>query len=175
LNSFSRLPESPERHDRHNRQSARLMNGKGNRWPLHFLEIDGTRVYHGRSPTGESKMRPDVENISLNQPWQVITIADEQRWMDESAPVLQLSDEVRRLDVIIQRSGVILGRSRHCDICLEGSSLSRRHLRFDWLDGQWWVEDLTSENGSTLNPWRFKVKLLTPANCQPAGLASLPK
>lgn len=45
----------------------------------------------------------------------------------------------------------ICGRSRDADVHLEDDLVSRRHTRIHLADGQYWVEDLGSKNGTFLN------------------------
>ncbi len=47
--------------------------------------------------------------------------------------------------------GVILGRSRDCDITLEDANVSRRHAEMRHEDGAWWIVDLGSTNGVEVN------------------------
>lgn len=46
---------------------------------------------------------------------------------------------------------IILGRNLSCDYCLEDHTVSAEHTRLIFKQGQWWVEDLRSKNGTFLN------------------------
>ncbi len=46
---------------------------------------------------------------------------------------------------------ITLGRDPHSDIYLENETVSAHHARLSYHHGQWWLEDLTSTNGTTLN------------------------
>lgn len=46
---------------------------------------------------------------------------------------------------------ITLGRDPHCDIYLENETVSAHHTRLSYHHGQWWMEDLQSTNGTTLN------------------------
>lgn len=46
---------------------------------------------------------------------------------------------------------IILGRNLTCDFCLEDHTVSAEHARLIFRQGQWWVEDLHSKNGTFLN------------------------
>ena len=46
---------------------------------------------------------------------------------------------------------VILGRDPGCDIPLVDDTVSTRHAQLTYHHGQWWLSDLTSTNGTTLN------------------------
>ncbi len=55
---------------------------------------------------------------------------------------------------------MILGRQSQCDVVLSDSMVSRNHLKIEFADGKWWVEDLTSSHGTffkderiTRMPW----------------------
>jgi len=49
------------------------------------------------------------------------------------------------------QSEVILGRDQACDIKLDDESISANHAKLSFHQGQWWLEDLESTNGTTLN------------------------
>ncbi|MBN1536033.1 MAG: FHA domain-containing protein [Anaerolineales bacterium] len=46
---------------------------------------------------------------------------------------------------------ISLGRNLSCDFCLEDHTVSTEHARLIYQQGQWWVEDLRSTNGTFLN------------------------
>jgi pSer/pThr/pTyr-binding forkhead associated (FHA) protein len=50
---------------------------------------------------------------------------------------------------------VIIGRGSDCQIKLDDDYSSTRHARLFLSDGQWWVEDLGSTNGTYLNGQRM--------------------
>ncbi len=52
--------------------------------------------------------------------------------------------------------GVVLGRERSkTDIAFRDESISKRHARIHYRDGQWWLEDLNSSNGTYLGGERL--------------------
>jgi len=46
---------------------------------------------------------------------------------------------------------VLIGRAPECTLVLDDDYASNRHARVFQRDGQWWVEDLGSTNGTTLS------------------------
>jgi len=54
--------------------------------------------------------------------------------------VYEISDDV-----------VVIGRREGCAVCLPGSTISRRHAQIRNIDGQYYLSDLGSTNGSLLN------------------------
>lgn len=46
---------------------------------------------------------------------------------------------------------VFIGRLPECQVCSKDESVSRRHARLVFHEGQWWAEDLGSRNGVMLN------------------------
>lgn len=50
-----------------------------------------------------------------------------------------------------KRQEVIIGRQPGCDLRLEDGTISARHTRLSYHDGQWWAADLHSRNGTFLN------------------------
>jgi len=53
---------------------------------------------------------------------------------------------------------ILIGRGVHCNISLRDESLSTSHARISFHHAQWWLEDLGSRNGTTLN----RDKIVTP-------------
>ena len=51
----------------------------------------------------------------------------------------------------IPNSGLILGRDSSCDIVVDDPTLSRKHCRFYPFDGELWISDLQSANGTSVN------------------------
>jgi hypothetical protein len=49
----------------------------------------------------------------------------------------------------------LLGRDPICELRLEDESISARHAKFSYHHGQWWIEDLHSRNGTSLNQTRL--------------------
>ncbi len=68
------------------------------------------------------------------------------RTRDQKALLLH---DGRRL--VVGPGGVVVGRSRQCDIVLEDPNISRRHLEVRPRGGSWVVADLGSTNGSRVN------------------------
>src|SRR6185436_5834154 len=44
----------------------------------------------------------------------------------------------------------VIGRDLDCDIVLDDDRVSRRHAHLIFVDGAWWLADLDSKNGTTL-------------------------
>lgn len=51
----------------------------------------------------------------------------------------------------IEGDGAVLGRHPDCDIVLESGAVSRQHARIVRVEGQYYIEDLQSRNGTLLN------------------------
>jgi hypothetical protein len=58
--------------------------------------------------------------------------------------------------------GVVLGRSRQCDITIEDPNVSRRHAEVRLENGGWWIVDLGSTNGIEVNGERVDRAQLGP-------------
>jgi len=79
-----------------------------------------------------------------------------------------------------------VGRAEHCELVLRSKRISREHCRLFFRDGEWWIEDLKSQNGIHLNGVKilseklknndtlqigdFKIEV----NWQPAGESAAP-
>ncbi len=46
---------------------------------------------------------------------------------------------------------ISLGRDPHSEVYLNDETVSAHHARLSYHHGQWWLEDLNSTNGTTLN------------------------
>ncbi len=55
---------------------------------------------------------------------------------------------------------IIIGRDPACDFVLENSTVSAKHTRLSFHQGQWWVEDLRSTNGTFLNQEPISTSLV---------------
>ena len=71
-------------------------------------------------------------------------------------------------------AGTIIGRSDECDIVIDSKHVSRHHARiFSSSDGQWFVEDLGSSNGTFVNGERVKSHPISRADVIEIGIATL--
>jgi hypothetical protein len=57
---------------------------------------------------------------------------------------------------------VVVGRSRECDIPVDDPNVSRRHAEIRHEDGAFWIVDLGSTNGVTVNGQRVERARLDP-------------
>ena len=57
----------------------------------------------------------------------------------------------------------VIGRSRNCDIVIGEEYISAKHARIWFENGEWYLEDLGSRNGTTVNGQRIRdVVILDP-------------
>jgi len=61
----------------------------------------------------------------------------------------QLADETRSMRFVIPE--INIGRDPSCDFSIEEQTVSAQHAHLYYRQSQWWVEDLHSTNGTTLN------------------------
>jgi len=52
---------------------------------------------------------------------------------------------------------VLVGRSPACDCCLNDNTVSAQHSQIVYKQGQWWLSDLGSTNGTFLNEQRLEA------------------
>lgn len=62
------------------------------------------------------------------------------------------------------RDGMLLGRSRDCDVFIESQEISRQHARIRVRSDAVIVEDLTSTNGTFVNGERVNSRMITPGD-----------
>ena len=71
-------------------------------------------------------------------------------------------------------AGTIIGRSDDCDIVIDSKHVSRHHARiFSSSDGQWYVEDLGSSNGTFVNGERVESCPISRTDVIEIGMATL--
>lgn len=58
-----------------------------------------------------------------------------------------------------------LGREATCEIHLDDPMISRRHAEIVHAEGRWWIQDLGSRNGTTLNGKRVS-RVPLPTRCE---------
>jgi hypothetical protein len=68
---------------------------------------------------------------------------------------------------------LIVGRHHACDVVLEDGSVSRRHARLVFRDGNWVVQDLKSTNGTIVNGVRVGRCAVLPGDRLALGEALL--
>ncbi|KAA3609130.1 MAG: FHA domain-containing protein [Planctomycetota bacterium] len=65
--------------------------------------------------------------------------------------------------------GMVFGRSPQCQATVSDSSISRRHAQVELRDGQWWMVDLGSSNGSARNGRKENAFPLQPGDLVTLG------
>ena len=75
----------------------------------------------------------------------------------ESAPLLAL-------DWTGQTEELLVGRHPACDVVLDAPTVSRRHARLRFRDGNWILQDLDSTNGTSVNRARVARCQLRPGD-----------
>ncbi|MFC4554819.1 FHA domain-containing protein FhaB/FipA [Georgenia faecalis] len=58
---------------------------------------------------------------------------------------------------------ILVGRAPGCTLVLDDDYSSGRHARFFPQDGQWWLEDLGSTNGTFVRDERISTPVVVPA------------
>lgn len=61
-------------------------------------------------------------------------------------------------EIVLDRSGMIVGRDTDCDIFIDDRNVSRHHLRISGAPGNMIVEDLNSANGTFINSVPIRKK-----------------
>jgi len=71
------------------------------------------------------------------------------------AVVESFSPDLKKGDSFDIRREILIGRSGRCDIVIKDSFTSTEHARIFVKDGQYWLEDMKSTNGTYLNGVRL--------------------
>lgn len=69
----------------------------------------------------------------------------------------------------LDRPEMVVGRHSDCDLQLPLADVSRRHCRFFFRDGQWFIEDGPSLNGVFVNNLKVRQKELHLNDCVRIG------
>lgn len=97
---------------------------------------------------------------------------------DESAPLrrfglLVFCDGEAQLRLFEEGATAVVGREPPCEIVVRDASISRQHARFSMKDGEVWVEDLDSRNGTFLRGRRVQREQLRGGDEVDVGRARL--
>ncbi|MBW2733806.1 MAG: sigma 54-interacting transcriptional regulator [Deltaproteobacteria bacterium] len=76
----------------------------------------------------------------------------------EASSLLFYHRDGSQLVSISEGESLVVGRGRPSDVVIHDPSLSRQHARFTLVDGQLWVEDLQSTNGTRIAAKRIKSR-----------------
>lgn len=79
--------------------------------------------------------------------------------IDATGKIASLVCAARNLTVPLQKKTFVIGREEG-EVVLDGDgAASRQHARISYLDGEYWVEDLNSTNGTWVNRHRIRQKV----------------
>ncbi len=70
---------------------------------------------------------------------------------------IAFADHARFGEHVFQQPKITLGRAPNCDCMIDNGTVSTEHARLSYHHSQWWLEDLSSRNGTFLNQTRIEV------------------
>lgn len=115
------------------------------RWGLQTPEPEP--VVEAPEPVVETPTRRPAED--LERPTGPVSV------IDEAGSATRLVCQGKELEVLLSRAPFVIGRE--ADVSLEGdTAASRHHARITRADGDYWVEDLGSTNGTWVNRHRIR-------------------
>jgi len=107
---------------------------------------------------GPAEVEPPAAPVAEKPPLKVVTPdppKEPVKLIDESGSASRLVCAEKQLEIPLNRAPFIIGREG--DVALEGdTAASRQHARISFLDGDYWVEDLNSTNGTWVNRHRIR-------------------
>ncbi|MHC4324571.1 MAG: FHA domain-containing protein [Planctomycetota bacterium] len=91
-----------------------------------------------------------------------------------SQEIIRICQESHSRQAQLNPAGTTIGRSHECDIVIDSRHVSRHHARiFSSSEGQWFVEDLGSSNGTFVNGEHVKSCPISRADVIEIGMATL--
>jgi pSer/pThr/pTyr-binding forkhead associated (FHA) protein len=94
----------------------------------------------------------------------ILAMADalEQRARAQARPEVRtvLAATRRGLEFLRLEPRIVIGRARECDLVLDDRCVSRRHAALIVRQGELWIEDLGSTNGTTVDDELVRVRPL---------------
>lgn len=89
---------------------------------------------------------------------------DEAVEVPKGASILVKSGFYEGLEVVVDRDWLVVGRGRSADLVIAESTISRAHAAFGFDAEGFYVQDLGSTNGTTLNGSRVERQALKPGD-----------
>ncbi|WP_127841162.1 FHA domain-containing protein FhaB/FipA [Actinomyces wuliandei] len=112
-------------------------------WAFLFLAVRALRRDVAETPSTSSSSRRRPSRPSEPSP---------SRSRRRSASRLLITEgPLAGSTVPLSPTSIIIGRSPSCTLVLDDSYASSRHARVFPKEGSWWLEDLGSTNGTTMN------------------------
>lgn len=65
--------------------------------------------------------------------------------------------------LVLRKTSLVIGRSESCDLPLTDRRVSTRHCLLEFIDDFWWITDLDSLNGTTVNGRRCHRTYVPPS------------
>lgn len=128
------------------------------------LQLDGVREVIKEALAGPGKLpAPDYSSTTAapvpERPAARPIPAEPVQVIDAGGSVAALICTARSIDLPLKGQTVVIGREEG-DIVLEGDSASSRvHARITFEEGEHWIEDLESTNGTWVNRHRIRKKV----------------
>jgi putative nucleotidyltransferase with HDIG domain len=92
------------------------------------------------------KTNPDCDMTVMMTSWKDAPPIEEKR-----RAVLQFIDHAEQPPFPLDSPQIVIGRSQHADLCVNDTYMSGRHARINVIHNFYYLEDLDSRNGTTVN------------------------
>ncbi len=124
-----------------------------------IFEVIGPALATDATVSDETVLRDQDDDATA------LAQADEEatRFAEAPMPVAFITDhsglmQSPKIQLIKMQYGV--GRHPDSDICINDNSLSKHHAKLLMIEGQWWIEDQNSSNGTWINSERINKACL---------------
>ncbi len=132
---------------------------------------DAAGVDHGPSPSGS--LTPG-RRITLTETCDFVPLeVSGDTVAQRRFGLLVFCDGEAQIRLFEEGATAVVGREPPCEIVVRDPSISRQHARFSMKDGEVWVEDLDSRNGTLLAGRRVQRARLQPSDEVHVGRARL--
>ncbi|MEI8378648.1 MAG: FHA domain-containing protein [Planctomycetota bacterium] len=106
----------------------------------------------------------------VTTPAEIVALSEELKWDIEMqvptrvvGPLGFLISSNGGPSLVLRKKTLVIGRSESCDLPLTDRRVSTRHCLLEFINDFWWITDLDSLNGTTVNGRRCRRTYVPPS------------